>query len=382
MTSIHQPGQWVYNDNNELLAWGTDALKHAITYDLNGSTIKDEVGAPVVSKTTVYVYDAQDRMVEVRDNGVSIAKYAYDPMGRRIWRQAGAEITWFLYSDEGLIEELAAANASTRTYGWNPGGMWGTDTVWQKDANGVFLSNNDHLYTTDVLTGAVAGVKSWGGIRESFGKTTVQAGSATTYLMRFPGQWEDGVGGVSQNWWREYRSDAGRYFEQDPYKATKNIFYSYVGNNPIRYADFSGLVRWSGSYVSLAVTPFFGSGGGVDYYELTSSCVDGMRVRVRVIAPFFEVGFGLPLDFTAGTISLEDDQKTPSAASLSGFYYKVGANYGIGFGAAYAWVVMGRARSDLNSGNLTRPGNGINIGAGVGASFGYSFAWGKTYCCN
>jgi RHS repeat-associated protein len=242
MTSIHQPGQWVYNDNNELLAWGTDALKHAITYDLNGSTIKDQVGAPVVSKTTAYVYDAQDRMVEVRDNGVSIAKYAYDPMGRRIWRQAGAEITWFLYSDEGLIQELASANSEIRTYGWNPGGMWGTDTVWQKDTNGVFLSNNDHLYTTDVLTGAVAGVKSWGGVRESFGKTTVQAGSATTYLMRFPGQWEDGVGGFNQNWNREYKYVEARYYEQDPalYVLGK-LPYAYVNAAPVSGFDPSGL---------------------------------------------------------------------------------------------------------------------------------------------
>ena len=108
-------------------------------------------------------------MIEVKDNSVTVAKYAYDPMGRRIWRQAGSDITWFLYSDEGLIEELTAANTAIRTYGWNPGGMWGTDTVWQKDANGVFMSNNDHLYTTDVLTSGLNGNKSWAGVWESFG---------------------------------------------------------------------------------------------------------------------------------------------------------------------------------------------------------------------
>jgi large repetitive protein len=100
MSSAHQPGVWTYNDNNELLSWGSGVEKHVITYDQNGSTIKDEIGEPVVSKTTEYVYDAQDRMVEVKENGFSIAKYAYDLMGRRIWRQVGVEITWFLYSDE------------------------------------------------------------------------------------------------------------------------------------------------------------------------------------------------------------------------------------------------------------------------------------------
>ena len=251
LTSLHQPGPWIYNENNELTAWGSAATKHAITYDLNGSTIKDEIGAPVLSKTTEYVYDAQDRMVEVKDNSVTVAKYAYDPMGRRIWRQAGAEITWFLYSDEGLIEELTASNTSIRTYGWNPGGMWGTDTVWQKDTNGVFLSNNDHLYTTDVLTSVLAGNKGWSGIRESFGKTTVQAGSSTSYLMRFPGQWEDGVAGFNQNYLRDYLQLTGRFSEQDPASIGGGMaFYAYGRADPINRLDSMGL-RYSDVNCSL-----------------------------------------------------------------------------------------------------------------------------------
>ena len=114
-------------------------------------------------------------------------------MGRRIWRQTSAETTWFLYSDEGLIGEYTTAGARIREYGWNPGGLWGTDTVWQKDANGTFLAHNDHLYTTDVLTKATDGSTAWRAVRESFGKTAVQPGALTTYLMRFPGQWEDGI---------------------------------------------------------------------------------------------------------------------------------------------------------------------------------------------
>jgi len=241
MSSQHQPGVWVYNDNNELKAWGLGAEQKAIDYDLNGSTVREETGTPV-SATREYVYDAQDRMVEVKDNSVTIAKYAYDPMGRRIWRQAGSEITWFLYSDEGLIQELASANSEIRTYGWNPGGMWGTDTVWQKDDNGVFLTNNDHLYTTDVLTGAVNGNKSWGGLRESFGKTTVLSGAATTYLMRFPGQWEDKISNHYYNRFRDYSYNQNRYTTRDPKGLIQRLnVYTYSGANPMRNYDRLGL---------------------------------------------------------------------------------------------------------------------------------------------
>jgi YD repeat-containing protein len=244
-SSVHQPGVWSYNANNELLSWGNGADQRTLTYDANGSTIKEEIGVPVTA-TTDYVYDAQDRLVEVKKNAVAAAKYAYDAMGRRIKREtfgADAGTTWFLYSDEGLIEEISGANVAIRTYGWNPGGMWGTDTVWQKDQNGTFLTNNDHLYTTDVLTNATDGVKAWAGLRESFGKTVVQAGAGTKYLMRFPGQWEDGVGGFNQNWHREAITNSGGYLQGDLIDTElgwKSI-YVYSLANPIVGFDFTGL---------------------------------------------------------------------------------------------------------------------------------------------
>ena len=58
-----------------------------------------------------------------------------------------------------------------------------------------FFSNNNHLDTTDILTGALNGNKSWG-VRESFGNTTVQAGAATTYLIRK----EEGMVDPVANW--------------------------------------------------------------------------------------------------------------------------------------------------------------------------------------
>jgi YD repeat-containing protein len=181
------------------LELGSGNQARTLTYDENGSTIKEVLGAAGSAQTTTdYVCDAQDRLIEVKRNNLTIAKYAYDPMGRRIWREANGQVTWFLYSDEGLMQEISGSNTDIRTYGWNPGGLWGTDTVWQKDANGVFLTNNDHLYTTDYLTKATDGTIAWSATRESFGKTRVVEGAQTEYLMRFPGQWEDEVAGFSR----------------------------------------------------------------------------------------------------------------------------------------------------------------------------------------
>ena len=46
LTSAHQPGPWIYNANNELKQWGVGDQLKTISYDDNGSTIKEETGNP------------------------------------------------------------------------------------------------------------------------------------------------------------------------------------------------------------------------------------------------------------------------------------------------------------------------------------------------
>jgi RHS repeat-associated protein len=241
--SQHQIGAWNYNPNNELQSWGVAAERRQLTYDLNGSTTREELGDPVTARTD-YVYDAQDRLIEVKKDGTAVAKYAYDPMGRRIKRDTfGTEpsSTWFFYSDEGLIGEYQIGGQAIREYGWNPGGMWGADTVWQKDSNGVFLTNNDHLYTTDLLTNASDGLVAWSAVRESFGRTSVRNNPGTEYLMRFPGQWEDSVGGFAQNWRRDFADRISRYLQQDINNFDGFGSFTYALQNPLSHIDPFGL---------------------------------------------------------------------------------------------------------------------------------------------
>jgi RHS repeat-associated protein len=61
-------------------------------------------------------------------------------------------------------------------------------------------------------------------------------------LLRFPGQWEDGVGGFYQNAMREYSEITSRYSQVDflGLVSSRN-FYSYVANRPARFFDNYGL---------------------------------------------------------------------------------------------------------------------------------------------
>lgn len=99
-----------------------------------------------------------------------------------------------------LIRKLTRCWASLIT----AAGVW----LRSNSRTGAFLTNNDHLYTTDFLTKATDGSVAWGAVRESFGRTKVANNARTEYLMRFPGQWEDSVGFNDD---RQFQSSTGNY---------------------------------------------------------------------------------------------------------------------------------------------------------------------------
>ena len=72
-------------------------------YDNNGNLIQKRAGEVAVN----YLYNAKNQLVNVEDNltGLVIAGYAYDPFGRRLWKEVDGVRTYFFYSDEGLIAE-------------------------------------------------------------------------------------------------------------------------------------------------------------------------------------------------------------------------------------------------------------------------------------
>lgn len=63
--------------------------------------------------------------------------------------------------------------------------------------------------------------------------------------LRYAGQYFDAETDLHQNWWRSYSSGEGRYITPDPIGLNDGInTYGYVGGNPARYYDLSGLERW------------------------------------------------------------------------------------------------------------------------------------------
>ena len=139
LTSADTDGEWNYNENNELA--GVDDV--SFVFDANGNMIEKNAGGIV----TKFFYNLEDRLERVEDGaGNLIARYNYDPFGRRLWKEVSGVRTYFHYSDEGLVGEYNAAGTAIKTYGWKPGSTWSTDPLFMRNSSGQYYwYNNDHL---------------------------------------------------------------------------------------------------------------------------------------------------------------------------------------------------------------------------------------------
>jgi RHS repeat-associated protein len=248
LTSAATTGNWTYDANNELLSLpGVNGQSSPATYqyDANGNTIQKSVNGQIQN----YVYNADNRLIEVKDAGNNtIAKYTYDPFGRRIKKSVspagggqGVE-TYYLYSDEGLIGEYDSAGTEIKTYGYKPNSRWSTDPVFMKQGANYYFYHNDHLGTPQKMTN-LSGAIVWQATYDAFGKATVDAASSITSNLRFPGQYFDAETGLHYNWNRYYDPNTGRYVTEDPIGLIQMTNrYTYVENRPINYIDPEGKI--------------------------------------------------------------------------------------------------------------------------------------------
>ncbi|HJU40536.1 MAG TPA: RHS repeat-associated core domain-containing protein [Tahibacter sp.] len=245
-SSEHQPGPWNYNADNQLLSYGLAQQKRRFEYDANGHTRRmlrgDDVELP---GTIAYSYDAAERLVAVAQDGAPLARYQYDPFGRRIRKETADGVTWFQYSDEGLAVEYSNSGESRKMYGWKPGSDWGTSPLWLADkVAGAWRTafHHDDAAGKPLRMSDAGGATVWSAVSTAFGETTIDPASSVINPLRFPGQYFDPETGASYNYRRDYQAVTGRYLQIDPIGIRGDLsMYAYAMANPLRYRDNLGL---------------------------------------------------------------------------------------------------------------------------------------------
>ena len=84
LTDIQQ-NSYTYNNGNELLSQNGTSL----AYDANGNM----VSKTDTSGTMSYVYDSENRLVQITTPNAQLVTYKYDPFGRRIEKNVNGVIT-------------------------------------------------------------------------------------------------------------------------------------------------------------------------------------------------------------------------------------------------------------------------------------------------
>jgi RHS repeat-associated protein len=221
----------------------------AYTYDDNGSTLsKTENGV-----VTTYVWNDEKRLIQATVGG-TVVDYRYNDAGIRVSsKQNGVETLYLL--DEGLTanvwEEYGPSGAVQGSY------SYGYDLITQTQAGQASYYLVDGLGSTRLLTDAQGQVLNSYGY-EAFGETVSQTGT-TGNKYQYAGEQLDGTLGDYYLRQRFYDTSSGRFGRMDTFETGAGTLqnlnkYVYAGNNPAINTDVSGLFVVSPGYAVESAT--------------------------------------------------------------------------------------------------------------------------------
>ena len=278
----------------EPLGGGGTSVVAYLSYDLNGNVTEEVVDG--VSQ--VFRWDGENRLVGYSNSetGVS-ASYYYDPFGRRLRKVVNEVTNWYVYSEEGLVEEMDAQGNEIRSYGYAPDSPWMNNPVYMRvpgeGTTNIYYFLNDHLGAPQKMV-AKNGEVVWSMESEAFGQATVSPDSTVTNNLWFSSQYFDEESGLHYNTQRYYGPDMGRYCSRDSIgdmgKQAKEqtgeevlgiqfadedldpwfillSSYAFVDNNTANFCDLHGLTK-----IANNGTPHRGFLRHNTYLEFALSC--------------------------------------------------------------------------------------------------------------
>ncbi len=217
-------------------------------YDANGNLVFDGVNS--------YGYDFENRLTLV--NGGATAQYFYDPLGRRVQKNAGGATNFYLYAGESVIEEYDGGGIQQALYVY---GNFEDETLIRLSGGNTYFYHHNALGSVVALTdgaGAVAeryGYTAFGDVSFFDGAYNPLPASVTGNPYLFSGRRLDSESGLFYYRARSYDPLWGRFLQRDPagYVDALNL-YAYVRNNPVNFTDPYGRI-------GVFVSGFSGSSG-------------------------------------------------------------------------------------------------------------------------
>lgn len=267
-------------------------------YDTNGNlTSFAGWNAPFNAQSWTYSYDSQNRLLGAVNSTMSMS-FKYDGLNRQVSRTLNAGVpTYSVYDSWSLVAEYQSGSL-TGSY------VYGATGVVKN------LVNNRYYYqdgsgSTSHLASSTGTLVEWYRY-DLHGKPTFYDGSglsigasANNVRHLFTGQqWSSDIGLYDlRN--RFYSPDLGRFAQSDPigFSGDPSNLFRYASNNPVSFADPTGLVIVNGDPVPAGQGPGLGD-----------QVRDGLQhwIRLKIDAGGFG-GFGGALGGAQGSQVLSGD---------------------------------------------------------------------------
>ncbi|ALN60824.1 Rhs family protein [Lysobacter enzymogenes] len=215
-------------------------------YDTSGNTTS--IGAAAKE----FVYNANDRLSQFKQAGVTKASYRYNANGERV-ATTGATTTmidtYTMYDEDGHwigdYDSTGAAKQQAVWFGNAPVGL----VVGGGSTQTLHYVQPDHLGTPRAVIDPSRNVAiwTWHAKSEAFGNSPPNQdpdldGTAFVFNMRFPGQRYESNTGLVYNYFRDYDPAIGRYIQSDPIGLSGGISsYTYAYSSPLELSDPFGL---------------------------------------------------------------------------------------------------------------------------------------------
>ncbi|MCA9200741.1 MAG: RHS repeat-associated core domain-containing protein [Planctomycetales bacterium] len=204
------------------------------------------------------VYDAWNRLVQVKLGGSTVATYQYDGLNRRIVKTASGVTDYFHYNNSWQVMEVTRGSetgTAVERCVWHP---YYIDALAARysdtnTSNGHNDANEVHFALHDANMNVTALVNESGTVFERYayspyGRQTVLNGSFGTISSSsvgnsytFTGRRFDAETGLYQYRHRYFHAELGRFVSRDPigYSGGENLF-EFVGGSPARRLDPMG----------------------------------------------------------------------------------------------------------------------------------------------
>jgi RHS repeat-associated protein len=185
--------------------------------------------------TWTYEWTAENQLRRVRRDGVEVARFAYDPMGRRIEKVAGGTTIRFAYDGVDILRETrSGAESGVYRHVHGPGI---DEPLATQDGLGTSYHHADGLGSIVATTDAAGTVTS----RRQYDAWGRMLVGAERPGYAFTGREWDPETGLYYYRARYYDPRIGRFLSEDPIGFAGGLnLYSYVANDPVARLDPSG----------------------------------------------------------------------------------------------------------------------------------------------